>query len=107
MGYYITAFTTALSAFLGLCFSIHAVIRGKNQEKTNALYMFARSVALVGISILPFIYQSERLLLIATGAMLIIQMIDGIAGIYIKNRMRTIGPFTMAFIHAACLLIFF
>lgn len=106
MGYYITAFTTALSAFLGLCFYTCSNKR-KNQEKTNALYMFARSVAIVGISILPFIYQSERLLLIATGAMLIIQMIDGIAGIYIKNRMRTIGPFTMAFSHAVCLLIFF
>lgn len=107
MGNYITAYTTTLSAFLGLCFSIYAVIRGKSQERTNAFYMLARSVAIVWITILPFVYQSKRLLLIATGVMLIIQMIDGIAGIYIKNRMRTIGPFTMAFIHAACLLIFF
>ena len=33
MGYYITAFSTAFSAFLGLSFSIHAVKRGTGQEK--------------------------------------------------------------------------
>lgn len=47
MGNYITAYTTTLSAFLGLCFSIYAVIRGKSQERTNAFYMLARSVAIV------------------------------------------------------------
>ena len=59
------------------------------------------------ISILPFIYLSEGLLRIATSAMLMIQFIDGMAGIHIKNRMRTIGPFLMAFIHTVCLLVFF
>lgn len=107
MGYYITAFSTAFSAFLGLSFSIHAVKRGTGQEKTNALYMLARSAAMEFISILPFIYLSEGLLRIATSAMLMIQFIDGMAGMHIKNRMRTIGPFLMAFIHTVCLLVFF
>ena len=31
--------------------------------------------------------------------MLIVQLADGIVGIYIKKRMRTVGPFIMAFIH--------
>ena len=70
MVYYLTACITSLSAFLGLAFSIYAIKNSDNQEKTNALYMFARSMA-----------------------------------IYIKNRMRTVGPSIMAVLHAICLLI--
>lgn len=104
MAYYLTACITSLSAFLGLAFSIYAIRNSDNQEKTNALYMFARSVAIVFISIIPFFRGSGVLLFIITSSMLIIQVIDGIVGIYIQNRMRTVGPFIMAVLHAICIL---
>lgn len=103
--YYLTACITSLSAFLGLAFSIYAIKNSDNQEKTNALYMFARSMAILFISVIPFFQRSDVLLRIITSSMLIIQVIDCIVGIYIKNRMRTVGPSIMAVLHAICLLI--
>ena len=105
MVYYLTACITSLSAFLGLAFSIYAIKNSEDQERTNALYMFARSMAILFISIIPFFQRSDVLLLIITSSMLIIQVIDCIVGIYIRNRMRAVGPFIMAVLHAICLWI--
>ena len=107
MAYYLTACITSLSAFLGLAFSIYAIKNSESQEKTNALYMFARSIAIVFLSITPFFRDADVLLFIITSSMFIIQVIDGIVGIYIKNRMRTVGPLIMAVLHGICLLICF
>ena len=51
MIYYINAYTTLVSAALGVCFSIGAVIKGKGNNRTNALYMFVRSLALTSTRI--------------------------------------------------------
>ena len=40
--YYINAYTTLISAVLGVCFSIGAVIAERENSRTNALYMLAR-----------------------------------------------------------------
>lgn len=70
MVYYLTACITSLSAFLGLAFSIYAIKNSDNQEKTNALYMFARSMAILFISVIPFFQRSDVLLRIITSSML-------------------------------------
>ena len=107
MAYYITACITSLSAFLGLVFSLFAINKAENQENANALYMFARCIAIVFISAIPFFWRSDILLRILTSSMLIIQIIDGIIGIYLKDCMKTVGPFIMAILHIICLLICF
>lgn len=56
MTYYITTCITSLSAFGGLAFSLFAINKAENQEKTNALYMFARCIAIVFISVIPFFF---------------------------------------------------
>lgn len=103
MKYYLIASITLLSAVLGLLFSIQAVRASEKINRLNALYMLARSTAIVLMAVIPLCVKTSGFLIVITGAMLIIQIIDGIAGIYIKNRMRTIGPFIMAFLHAVCL----
>ena len=102
--YYLTAYITLLSAVLGFLFSIQAVRKSESNNKLNALYMLARSLAVVFMAAIPICTKTSEFLAIITVAMLIIQLVDGFAGIYIKNPMRTIGPFTMAFLHAVCLL---
>lgn len=103
MDYYIMAFATLLSAVLGLVFSIYSVRKDTDEAKTNALYMLARSLALVLISAIPLCRKNSGFLWLVTLAMLIVQLADGIVDIYIKKRMRTVGPFIMAFIHGICL----
>lgn len=39
----------------------------------------------------------------ATGVMLLVQVVDGLVGIYLKKPFRAAGPFLMASIHGACL----
>lgn len=53
MIYYINAYTTLISAALGVCFSIGAIIKEKGNNRTNALYMFARSLALTCAAVIP------------------------------------------------------
>lgn len=105
MEYYMCAGVTLISAVLGTAFSIGAVVKGKGKNRETALYMFARSLALVGIALIPVFMEVNEILLLITGAMLLIQIIDGCIGIAIKSRMRTIGPFIMAAGHAICLFI--
>ena len=103
--YYINAYTTLISAALGICFSIAAVIKEKGNSRINALYMFARSLALACVAVIPVCRNAPTILFIVTAAMLIVQIVDCIIGIVIKSKMRTVGPFIMAACHAVCLLL--
>ena len=105
MLFYLVACIDLISAILGLLFSIGAVTIGKNAERENALYMFARSAAVVCAAVLTLLFKSNILLMVVTSVMLIIQAIDCAVGFYIKNRMRTIGPFIMALMHAGCMVL--
>lgn len=97
--------TTLLSAVLGLCFSIGEVRREQGNSRTNALYMFARSLALTGAALIPVCTGTLSILIAVTLTMLIVQITDGIIGILIKSKTRTAGPFFMAVCHGVCLLL--
>lgn len=103
--YYINTYTTLISAVLGVCFSIGAVIAERETSRTNALYMFARSFALACVAIIPVCRNAPAILFVVTGIMLIVQLVDCIIGIIIKSKMCTVGPFIMAVCHAVCLLL--
>lgn len=105
MIYYINAYTTLVSAALGVCFSIGAVIKEKENSRTNALYMLARSLALTCAAAIPVCRNAPTILFVVTAAMLMVQIVDCIIGIVIKNKIRTVGPFIMAVCHAVCLLL--
>lgn len=105
MIYYINAYTTLVSAALGVCFSIGAAIKEKENSRTNALYMFARSLALTCAAVIPVCRNTPTILFVVTAAMLIVQIVDCIIGIVIKSKMRTVGPFIMSACHAVCLLL--
>lgn len=105
--YHLTEIITLISAALGVGFSIGAVKKEKADKRLNSLYMLARSLALLFIAAIPLFMEAERLLLVITAAMLIVQLVDGFAGIYIKNRMRTFGPLIMAALHMICLCVYF
>ena len=103
--YYINAYTTLISAALGICFSIGAVLKEKENSRTNALYMLARSLALTCAAVITVCRNAPTILFVVTAIMLIVQTVDCIIGIIIKSKMRTVGPFIMAVCHAVCLLL--
>ena len=77
----------------------------RGSDRTNALYIFARSLALTGAALIPVCTEALSILIAVTLAMLIVQITDGIIGILIKSKMRTVGPFLMAVCHGVCLLL--
>ena len=106
MIYYVISVITLVSALVGLFFAIQATRNGRGIERTNALYMFSRSIATVLIAGIPLFQKSSELLIIATLMMLIVQLIDGVVGVYIKDKLGTVGPFILVIIHAICLGIY-
>ena len=105
MNYYITAVLTLISAAMGVLFSIAFIRNETGNSRINALYMFARSLALLISAIVPFFINSIQILSIITAAMGIVQIVDGFIGIAIKNHIQTFGPFMLAVCHSICLLI--
>ena len=102
--YKINANITLLSALLGLCFSIGAVRSANRDSRTNALYLFARSLALAAVTAAPFCIYAPDILFVVTMAMLIVQITDCMIGVIMKRKMRVIGPFIMAVCHGICLV---
>lgn len=76
---------------------------GQGNECLNALYLLARSAALVLLALIPLAVYSRPLLGAVTAAMLAVQLIDGGIGLYSKSRPKTAGPLFMALLHAVCL----
>ena len=80
-----------------------AVRREQGPAWSSAFYMLARSLGLTALAAIPVWRHSVGILAAATGAMLLVQAVDGLVGIYLKKLFRAAGPFLMASIHGACL----
>ena len=65
--YYINAYTTLISAVLGVCFSVGAIMAAKDTSRTNALYMFARSLSLACVAAIPVCRNVPDILFVVTG----------------------------------------
>ena len=65
---------------------------------------FARSLALAALAAGAFFAGSVGFLAAVTGAMLLVQAVDGCVGLWEKSLPRAAGPFLMALLHGAGLL---
>ena len=73
-------------------------------KRTIACYTAARSIAFTVISLVPFLSGSlEWLEAIALG-MIVVQAIDALIGITIRDRMKTLGPAFTALANLAVLV---
>ncbi len=89
---------TSVSACVSLGFSIAAVRSAKGEARTLAQYAFARSVTLALFAIASFAVLSVSWLEAAACCMIIVQTLDAVIGVAIKNMMKTFGPaFTAVF----------
>lgn len=104
--YYVCAAITLISASISLFFSFLAVRRSKEDAQEKALYVTARSIAFLCISIVPFFIISKEMVAITSVGMIIVQFLDGFIGIRIRDMPETVGPFTIAIVHVIALVIF-
>lgn len=96
---------TLISALLGVGFAVKSVRTGERACRINGAYTLARSLALAVLALLPYLIRSRGSLMVATGTMLVVQTADALVGVWIRDRMRTVGPGIMALCHLACLLV--
>ncbi len=104
--YYFCAAITLISAVVSLGFSVEAIIKGKENNKINALYTSSRSVALLCVSIVPIFIFSKEIMIVTSVGMIIVQFLDGFVGIKIRNTFKTLGPFITAIVNCIVLVLF-
>ena len=95
------ALITAVSAVISLGFSIAAAFNTANEVRNMALYICARSVALVLVSAVPFFTGSTPWLQAIACSMIIVQVCDTAVGVVIKDRMKAFGPAGTALLNLA------
>jgi hypothetical protein len=100
----VCALITAISALVSFGYSMAAVLGSSGEAKTLARYASARSVALLIVSLVPFLTGSHQWLLAIACAMIIVQACDAAIGLTIKDRMKTFGPAGTAVANLAALL---
>ncbi|MDB5515111.1 MAG: hypothetical protein JWQ17_1869 [Tardiphaga sp.] len=66
-----------------------------------ALYACARSLALFVASIVPFVSGSVGWLLAVAWSMIIVQGLDAVVGMTIKDNVKTFGPAATALLNLA------
>jgi len=97
---------TGASAFVSLGFSVAAVLSGRHEAQTNAMYALSRSVALAAVSLVPPISQTRSSLLTIALAMIVVQALDTVVGSTIRDRMKMLGPVSLGALNLVALVWF-
>lgn len=93
--YYFIVIFTSISSIVSLYYAIEAFIKTR---QINAQYAFARSLAIALLSVATLCFVNQLILFVMTLLMALVQLIDGIMGITIKDKLKTFGPFSLAII---------
>jgi hypothetical protein len=102
--YWACAGITALSACTSLFFVARAISVSTGLARTNARYAAARCLPLALVSFVPFFLHSRPLLVGLAVVMTMVQALDAIIGVSIKDRMETWGPASTAVLNGAALV---
>jgi hypothetical protein len=98
------ALISAVSALVSLGFSIAAQRIATGAARTMALYACARSLALFVASVVPFLSGSVGWLLAVAWSMIIVQALDAVVGMTVKDNVKTFGPAGTAFLNLAAVI---
>jgi hypothetical protein len=98
------AVISAISALVSLGFSIAAERTATGATHTMALYACARSLALFVASIVPFVSGSVGWLLAVAWSMIMVQGLDAVVGMTIKDNVKTFGPAATALLNLAAVI---
>ena len=105
MPFIICAAITSISALISLGFSIASVTGATGETRTLAFYTCARSTAFAIISVYAFVDGSVQWLQAAATGMIIVQALDAVIGVVIKDAMKTFGPAGTAIANVAALIL--
>jgi hypothetical protein len=104
MPFFICAAMTSVSAIISLGFSIASILNQTGQTRTPAFYACARSIAFAVISLFPFFNRSTPWLEASACGMIIVQALDAVIGVTLRDTMKTLGPAGTAIANLAALI---
>lgn len=104
LSFWICALITLVNALLSLGFSIDTYRESKSNARTNSMYTIARSSALAVVCFVPLFNHSPSWLIATATTMIIVQFVDTLIGIKLKDQMKILGPFIVAVLNLLALV---
>ena len=102
--FWVCSIITALSAFVGLGYSIATVGWSPAPQQVPAMYAFARSLALAAAAVAALLTRSVAFAEAIAFTMIIVQAADAVIGVRLHERMRTFGPAATSLANAIALV---
>ncbi len=102
--FWVCAIITAVSAFVSLGFSIAGMAAADASSRTSSMYASARSLALVVTATVALLTRSNSYVEAIAVTMVIVQAVDAVIGVRIRDRLKTVGPAATALVNAAALV---
>ncbi|WP_235833396.1 hypothetical protein [Orlajensenia flava] len=102
--YWVCALITLVSAFVSLGYSLAALRGASGDVLTASRYAAARSAALAVAVVVALFVGSVAFVAAIAVAMVIVQAIDAVIGVTIKDRLKTFGPAATALFNLAALI---
>lgn len=100
------ALITAISAYVSLGYSVAGARSASGQGRTASLYALARSTALAVTATVVLVTHTPSWLKAVAVAMILVQAVDAVIGLTIRERLKTVGPAATAVANLAALLWF-
>jgi hypothetical protein len=95
---------TALSALVGLGYSIAGLRGADTAARTGSLYAFARSLALATVAIIAPLTGAAPFVIAIAVAMVVVQAADAVIGAILHDRLKTFGPAATAIVNLGALI---
>jgi hypothetical protein len=89
---WVCAVVTASSAFVSLGFAVAAAVSSRSVTGSPAQYALSRSIALAAVSVLALVNRSHSSILVIALALVIVQALDAVIGITMRDSRKTFGP---------------
>ena len=101
--FWVCSSITAVSAFVGLGYSIATVGWSPAPQQVPAMYALARSLALAAGAAVALLIQSVAFTEAIAFIMIIVQAVDAVIGVRLHERLRTFGPAATSLANAVAL----
>ncbi len=102
--FWICAGLTLISALVSAGYATAAWRAASAESRVPSMYALARSVALVVVAVIGLFSASVAFVAAAALAMIIVQGLDAVIGVFIRDRVKTIGPAITSLVNVAALI---
>ena len=104
VAFWVCAGVTVVSAAVSLGFSVATLPGSAARGDTSSMYASARSVALALTAVVAIFARSNSFLEAIALAMVIMQAVDAMIGVRLRDRFKTIGPAAISVANAIALI---